>query len=191
MSREDRTARLVHARRVAAANKRKHALKVLTEQVAAGERVTFAGVARTAAVSGWFVRNQPDLRQAIDRAMAQQREHGLPDKRTTHTSDPGLRADLLLAREEIRELRAERDKLNARLRKQLGAELDHEPRRELLARLTTLTAEHQHLTIERDALKTALSAAESAKDAIGAEIDAARAANRRLMRQLGRPDQSA
>lgn len=188
MTREERTARLVHARQVAAATKRRHTLKVLAEQAAAGERVTFAGVARAASVSGWFVRNHPDVRQGIERAMTQQHQRGLPDKRTIHTSDDGLRADLLLAREEIRDLRAERDHLKGRLRQHLGGELDHETRSELLARLHTLATEHQQLTDEHEALTLALAEAHAAKDDALTELEAARVANRRLIRQLGKPE---
>lgn len=188
MTREERTTRLVHARQVAAATKRRHTLKVLAEQAAAGERVTFAGVARAASVSGWFVRNQPDIRQGIERAMTQQHQKGMPDKRTIHTSDQGLRADLLLAREEIRDLRAERDHLKSRLRQHLGAELDHETRSELLARLNALATEHQRLTGEHEVLTLTLANAHKEKDVALTELEAARAANRRLIRELGKPN---
>lgn len=188
MTREERTTRLVHARQVAAATKRRHTLKVLADQAAAGERVTFASVARAASVSGWFVRNQPDIRQGIERAMTQQHQKGMPDKRTIHTRDQGLRADLLLAREDIRELRTERDHLKGRLRQHLGAELDHETRSELLARLHTMATEHQQLTGQHEALTLALAEAHTAKDDALTELEAARAANRRLIRELGKPD---
>ena len=155
---------------------------------AAGERVTFAGVARAASVSGWFVRNQPDIRQGIERAMTQQHQKGMPDKRTIHTSDQGLRADLLLAREEVRDLRAERDHLKGRLRQHLGAELDHETRSELLARLNALATEHQRLTGEHEVLTLTLANAHKEKDVALTELEAARAANRRLIRELGKPN---
>ncbi|WP_290125427.1 DUF6262 family protein [Janibacter melonis] len=187
MTREERTTRLVHARQVAAATKRRHTLKVLAEQAAAGERVTFAGVARAASVSGWFVRNHPDIRQGIERAMTQQHQKGMPDKRTIHTSDQGLRADLLLAREEIRELRAERDHLKGRLRQHLGGELDHGSRSELLARLNALATEHQQLTGQHEALTLALTEAQGARDDALIALEAARVANRRLIRELGKP----
>jgi hypothetical protein len=138
MDAEARTSRLLEARRLGAARKRRHTLKTIDAVVARGDHVTFAAVAREAAVSGWFVRNQPDIRTAIECTIREQQVAGLPDKRTLGTSSAGLRSDILLAREEIRELRRERDHLRDRLRQRLGAELDHTPRSELVERITEL-----------------------------------------------------
>lgn len=122
MNADIRRARLVQGRQLSAAKKRRHTLKSIDAVVARGDNVTFAGIAREAAVSGWFVRNQPDVRAAIEGAVRTQQLTGLPDKRTvvSRTSDRGMHADLLLAREAIRALRRERDKLRDRLRQKLN-----------------------------------------------------------------------
>lgn len=183
MNADERTAKLVQARRLGAARKRRHTLKTIEGVVARGDRITFAGIARAAVVSEWFTRNQPDIRVAIEGAIRAQQATGLPDKRTLGgTSDSGLRADLLLAREEIRDLRRERDKLRDRLHQNLGAELDHASRSELLDRISGLDQRSRTLETElTEALDRATHAESGLATAI-ADLEAARAANRRLIR---------
>ncbi len=187
MDADTRTARLLEARRLSAAKKRRDTLKVIDAIVTRGGRITFAGVAREAAVSGWFVRNQPDIRTAIECAIRDQQVAGFPDKRTLGFSTAGLRSDILLAREEIRELRRERDHLRDRLRQRLGAELDHAPRSELVERITELERRTQELAAEHTEAATLASRFEAELAAAASDLAAARAANRRLMREANAP----
>lgn len=185
MNADIRTARLVQARQLSAAKKRRHTLKTIDAVVARGGHVTFAGVAREAAVSGWFVRNQSDIREAIEVAIRTQQLTGLPDKRTvvSGTSDRGLRADLLLAREEVRDLRRERDKLRDRLRQSLGAELDDASRSELVEHIAGLEQRNRTLETDHTDAVTRASRCETELATATADLEAARAANRRLMRE--------
>jgi hypothetical protein len=186
-----RTARLIAARRHSAAHKRRHTLQTVDAVRRRGDRVTFAGIAREAAVSGWFVRNQPDVRDAIERAAREHDAAGTPDKRARRTDDSttGLRSELLLAREEIRDLRRDRDRTRQQLRADLGAELDHGSRHDLLQRIHELEQRNGELVAEH-AAATALATHSAVELAIAAsDLAAARAANRRFMREANsRPD---
>ncbi|MGI8416204.1 MAG: DUF6262 family protein [Nakamurella sp.] len=191
MNAAERTNRLIQARHLQAAKKRHHTLKTIDAVLGRGDRVTFAGIAHEAAVSGWFVRNQPDIRAAIEDGIDAQQRTGLPDKRTiSKTSDNGLRSDLMLAREEIRELRRERDKLRAHLRQNLGAELDHASRSELLDRITALDQRNHTLETEHNEAIARASHTEAELATATADLEAARAANRRLIRDTNTRDAS-
>lgn len=182
MNAEARTNRLVDARRLSAARKRRHTLRAIEAARRRGDRITFACIAREAAVSSWFVRNQPDVRAAIDQAMREQQTEPTPDKRTLRSaSADGLRSELLLARDEIRELRTERDRLRTQVRRDLGDALDHASRWELLERIADLERSNHDLAAEHAAAQHAASQLQAAAVA---DLAAARAANRRLMQQV-------
>ena len=98
---------------------------------------------RAAGVSTWLVYTD-GLREHLDAARRRQAQ---PTGSPASTAAPGdqapltpagLRTDLALARDEIRRLRAEHDKLRHRLRLQLGAEIDRPDRAELITRVAEL-----------------------------------------------------
>ena len=101
----------------------------------------------------------------------------------THAS---LRTDLAIARDEIRRLRAERDKLRARLRLQLGAEIEGPDRSELIARVASLEAASRQLATERDARAAEASHAQRRIRELEDELTAASESLRRVIRQANR-----
>jgi hypothetical protein len=185
MNSADRTAQLTAVRGRDGETKRRRALAAVADLECSGRRTTFSGVARAASVSAWFVYNQLEVRAAISAAIHRQVHDGIaePSAALAPISRDGLRTELLAARAEIRALRDERSTMRTRLQEQLGAELDHGTRAELTERLqhleqrnVTLITENERLQRQTDDL-TAL-AAET-----GVELDGARAAYRRLMRE--------
>lgn len=92
--------------------KRGRVLKALDEMVAAGEKITFLGLARTARVSNWLVYAE-GLRERIEEAIEKQGRAVREVEAGSGTSAESLRADLEFATAELRTLRAERDRLKA------------------------------------------------------------------------------
>jgi len=130
-----RTAALVAARARDSQDKRQRALAAVQALEAAGEPVTFPAVARTARVSSWLVYAH-GVREHVQAARQRQATLAAVSNRPGPAdrpcaTPPGLRADLALAREEIKRLRAECDALRQRMRLQLGAEIDGPLRAEL------------------------------------------------------------
>ena len=109
------------------------------------EPVTFAAVARAANVSTWLV-YADSVREHIDAARQRQATQPARDQRTgLSASAASLRTDLALARQEITDLRAERDKLRGNLQKQPGRQLNALTHRELVDRIDELTRDNQRL----------------------------------------------
>jgi predicted nucleic acid-binding Zn-ribbon protein len=98
-----------------------------------------------------------------------------------------LRTDLALARDEIRRLRAERDKLRGRLRLQLGAEIDGPDPAELITRVADLESLTRQLLAERDARATEASHAQRRVRELEDDLTAARESLRRVIKQRNRP----
>jgi len=167
-----RIAALQRARAHDAARKRQAVLDALQRMADNGVRVTFDLVARQAGVSRQFLYSDPQLRAAIEEA--RRRPPPAPHRDTFDDPD-GLRTDLLLAREEIKRLRAENTKLKAKLiehiaSSQLGSQ--DETQREL-------TARNAELAREANALRRQLTIAHE-------DLAAARDTNRDLMTELNR-----
>ncbi|QOV40912.1 hypothetical protein IM697_22530 [Streptomyces ferrugineus] len=87
-------------------------------------------------MSTWFVHNTPAIKAAVRNAMSDQAQHGVeaaavpgPERATP----AGLHTELPLAREEIQELKRERDALKHRVRLALIAEIDLEHQNQALA----------------------------------------------------------
>jgi nicotinamide mononucleotide (NMN) deamidase PncC len=118
---EARTAALKAARAKDSNNKRRAALAAVEALERAGTLVTFTNVATTAGVSSWLV-HANGIRDHVEAARRRQADHGIttavaagPGGR--HPVTPaGLRTDLAIALEQIKALRAERDRLTKRLR---------------------------------------------------------------------------
>ncbi|GAB7188993.1 hypothetical protein ATKI12_8824 [Kitasatospora sp. Ki12] len=150
-AREARVQRLRQARAADSKAKTRRSLDAVAGILAAGERVTVASVARKAAVSTWFVYNRPEVHQAVQAAAQEQARHGLtaaaviPVQRVSQAS---LLTDLALAREEIKDLKTERDRLRERVRLALGAEIDDVQRGELLRRIRELESHNALLAAE-------------------------------------------
>ncbi|KUL21383.1 DUF6262 family protein [Streptomyces regalis] len=111
--------------------KRGRVLKTLDEMAAAGEKITFLGLARTARVSNWLV-YADGLRERIEEAIEKQGRAVREVEVGSGTSAESLRADLELATAELRTLRAERDRLKAGMTRLRETEAERDRLREAL-----------------------------------------------------------
>jgi chromosome segregation ATPase len=169
--------------------KRRRALAALEALEASGASITFTAVAKAAGVSTWLVYAE-GIREHIDAARHRQAHHGAapapsPSAKRTTTSD-SLRTDLAIAQEQIKTLRAERDKLQQRLRLQLGAELEAPDRAHLTARVADLETINRQLVAERDARATEADTANSRVTELEDELSAARESLRRVIKAQNR-----
>ena len=188
-----RTDGLRAARAKDSADKRRRVLAAVQDLEAAGTPVTVPAVAKAAGVSTWLV-YAAGVREHLDAARRRQAE---PDRTPTADAAPGgkpapvtpasLRTDLALARDDIRRLRAERDKLRRRLRLQLGAEIDGPDRAELIARVADLESRTRQLLTERDARTTEADHAQRRIHDLEDDLSAARESLRRVIKDHNRP----
>jgi hypothetical protein len=184
-----RAAALKAARAKDSQHKRQRTLAALQTLEATGAVITFAAVAKAAGVSTWLV-YADGIREHIDAARHRQAHHGAtpaptPSAKRTTTSE-SLRTDLAIAREQIKTLRAERDKLQQRLRLQLGAEIEAPDRAHLTARVADLEAINRQFVAERDARATEADTAKSRVNELEDELSAARESLRRVIKAQNR-----
>ncbi|MGW8761525.1 hypothetical protein ACWGN5_03385 [Streptomyces sp. NPDC055815] len=102
-------------------------------------------------MSTWFVYNQPAVKAAVRDAMSAPTHHGTEAAaapRPERTTPAGLHTDLAFAREEIQDLKRERDGLKRRVQLSLGAEIDNVARADLVNRIQGL--EHQNRVLAAD-----------------------------------------
>jgi len=191
MTAATRTQAMLAARAQASRDKRQQVLTAVQALEAAGTPVTATAVAAAAGVSTWLV-YADGVREHVEAAHRRQagREPGpataAPPGRGEPVSQASLRTDLVAARDEIRSLRAERDKLRARFRLQLGAEIEGPDRAELIARVASLEAANRQLAAERDARAAEASHAQRRIRELEDELTAARESLRRAIRQANR-----
>jgi hypothetical protein len=169
--------------------KRRRALAALEAMEASGASITFTAVANAAGVSTWLVYAQ-GIREHIDAARRRQANEGpapTPTPTGKHSMTPAsLRTDLAIARDQIKTLRAERDKLQQRLRLQLGAEIEAPDRAHLTARVADLEALNRQLVAERDARKFESDTAMRRVAELEDELSAARESLRRVIKSQNR-----
>jgi hypothetical protein len=188
MSTTTRTRAMLAARAKASHDKRQRVLTAVQALEAAGTPVTATAVAATAGVSTWLV-YAGGVREHVQAARRRQAERGhapgpaAPPGPGEPVTQASLRTDLAVARDEIRRLRAERDKLRARLRLQLGAEIEGPDRAQLIARVASLEAASRQLAAERDARAAEASHAQHRIRELEDELTAARESLRRVIRQ--------
>ena len=191
MTATTRTQAMLAARAKASHDKRQRALAAVRDLEAAGTPVTATAVANAAGVSTWLV-YADGVREHVQAARRRQAgsEPGpgpaVPPGRGEPVTQASLRTDLAVARDQIRQLRAERDKLRARLRLQLGAEIEGPERAELIARVATLEASCRQLAAERDARAAEASHAQRRIRELEDDLTAARESLRRAIRQANR-----
>ncbi|MER6225180.1 DUF6262 family protein [Streptomyces sp. 900105755] len=184
---EARIRRLRAARAQDSEAKTARALDAVRGLLASGQRITCAGVAREASVSTWFVYNQPQVQEAVRAAMHEQRQHG---RRTAtgpssgQVTPAGLQTELMLAREEIKDLKKERDRLRERVRLSLGAELDDVGRGQLVERIRQLEQQNAELRRELSEAGDRLTDSERRLREAEDDLTAARASLRRAMRAV-------
>ena len=190
MNASDRTAGLRAARAKESADKRRRAREAIDALEAVGTPVTAAAVADAAGVSTWLV-YADGLREHLDQARRRQAlPCPIPVRASAGQAPPtpaSLRTDLALARDEIRRLRADNDKLRHRLRLQLGAEIDGPARAELTARVADLETANRQLLAERDARTTEAHDVQRRIRGLEDDLTAARESLRRVIKQNNRP----
>jgi chromosome segregation ATPase len=185
--REARVQRLRAARTQDSTSKIDRSLKVIHDLLASGQRITIARVAREASVSTWFVYNQLKVRETVQTAMHEQHEHKgktSPSSNTQQVSPAGLHTELALAREEIKDLKKERDRLRERVQLSLGAELDDVDRRQLVERVQQLERQNAELNGELSEARDRLTALKRKLQESEDDLTAARATLRRAMRAV-------
>ncbi|MFE7550920.1 DUF6262 family protein [Streptomyces gardneri] len=188
--RSARVERLRVSRAKDSEDKTRRALDAVDRLLRSGRRITVAQVAREASVSTWFVYNQPQVHRAVQDGITAQRTRGRQNSHTpeaSQVSPAGLQTDLALAREEIKDLKKERDRLRNRVRLSLGAELEGVNQHELIERVRQIeqrnTALEQALSEARDQIAALESQLREAED----DLTAARASLRRAMRAVPSP----
>jgi hypothetical protein len=185
-----RTRAMLAARAKDSQDKRDRALAAIASLETAGAPVTPAAVA-AAGVSTWLV-YADGVREHVQAARQRQGCNG-PDRPGAAAPAGGepvtlasLRTDLGVAREQVRQLRAERDKLLGRLRLQLGAEIEGPERAELITRISQLEEATRKLAAERDARATEARHAQHRITELEDELTAARESLRRVIRHANR-----
>jgi hypothetical protein len=170
---------LVQARARISADKRQRALDAIAALERGHQPVTPTAVARTAGVSTWLTYTDA-IRPHIQAAQTRQATQPVPSP--SPTSATGLRAELELARQEITQLRRERDQARTAVRHQLGRQLDALSQQDLNNRIDELTAHNQRLadqlqqaTEENTDLRTRATSLEQ-------DLAAARTSLRRMIR---------
>ncbi|MGY4740552.1 DUF6262 family protein [Streptomyces sp. ATMOS53] len=188
--RNSRVERLRASRAKDSEEKTRRALDAVAGLLRSGRRITVSQVARDAAVSTWFVYNQPQVHQAVQDGISAQREHGRQDSSVPaarQVSPAGLRTDLALAREEIKDLKRERDRLLNRVRLSLGAELDGVDPNELIQRVQQLEQRNTALNEELSEARERIAALGGRLHETEDDLTAARASLRRAMRAVPSP----
>lgn len=167
--------------------KRALVLATLDQMRERGETVSFAAVARAAGVSTWLVYAE-GMREHVEAAMrGQVKATHRAGQTGAGASAASLATDLALAREENKALRADNQRLTAAVRRGLGAQLDHSGTQELSERVEELLQAVERISGERD---RALAERDQVQDKLAEaeeNLEAARAANKRLMREFNRP----
>lgn len=187
---ETRAANLTAARRRDSQDKRQRVQEAVAALERAGVAITFAAVAKAARVSTWLV-YADGVRQHIDAGRDRQAEHGIADKpqplpERMQATSAGLRTDLAIARQEIKALREERDRLRGRLRLQLGAELDSSTRTELVGRIAELDSRNRELLLAADASQKENTTLRAQVSELEDDLTAARESLRRVIRTENR-----
>ena len=147
-----RSDKLAQARKRDSTIKRTRSVGTVNKMLDAGQRVSFTAVARQAQVSTWLLYNVPDLKQVVQHAIEKQAQTVMPPNGTKAATPASISiTELALAREEIKELRAENGKLIKRLRTTLGTELDRVDRQDLIEQIHELRTAAEQARHERDA----------------------------------------
>ncbi|BBG04060.1 MULTISPECIES: hypothetical protein [Pseudonocardia] len=170
------------ARRRDSATKRARVRDAIAELEQAGDPISFAAVARAAQVSTWLV-YADGVREHI--TAAQQRHQLRPEQERRaglRPSEASLRTDLALARDELGELRADRDQLREHLRRQLGRDLDTLATADLHTRVEELTHHNQRITDDLARAYADNQALRARVTALETELGASRTSLRRMIR---------
>ncbi|WP_030757442.1 DUF6262 family protein [Streptomyces sp. NRRL F-5135] len=171
---------LAEARRRDSLDKRQRVLTALTALQQQGKKITHAAVARTAGVSTWLTYAE-GIREHIEAAQ-QRHQPTSPRPADTRNATATLRTELELARQEIRTLRGDGDRMRQAIQRQLGQRLDALSTADLTERVDELTRNNQQL---QDTLRQVTEdnhALRSRMTSLEADLGAARTSLRRMIR---------
>ncbi|MEV7817734.1 DUF6262 family protein [Streptomyces flaveolus] len=171
------------ARQRDSADKRGRVLKAVQDKLRDNRRITFAAVAREAGVSSWLV-YAPGLRERIDQARARQAAQGHQSGRKVSTASE--QTDLLLAREEIKRLRAENGQLRRQARVHLGQQVEQLGNHDLVDRVNELTEENLRLSTAERQATTQNTGLQQRVAELEDDLAAARTSLRRMIRNENR-----
>ena len=170
------------ARRRDSETKRAHVRRTVESMLLSGEPLTFASVARRARVSTWLV-YADGVREHIQTAIRQQADHPAEDKSSSRASTASLHTDLALARDEIKRLRSDKDKLRRNAQQLLGQQLDQANVEELIARVDALVDDNRQLAVKLQESTQQCTALRSQVTELEEDVAAARTALRRMIRE--------
>lgn len=178
---EKRRQALLEARRRDSETKRAHVRDTVEKMLLAGERISFAAVARQAKVSNWLV-YADGVREHIQGAMRQQDEEPSARADGRGASTASLLTDLALARNEIKHLRAEHENLRQKAQRLLGQQLGQVHVDELRQRIDALVDENGELASSLERTTTEKSALKARVAELEDDLAAARMSLRRMIR---------
>ncbi|MYX35768.1 MULTISPECIES: DUF6262 family protein [unclassified Streptomyces] len=181
-------ATLAQARARISADKRQRALDAITTLERDGHPVTHTTVARTAGVSTWLTYNDT-IRQHIQAAQHRQAARPAPSQTppaTNPSTTTTLRTELELARQEIKQLRQERDQAQTAVRHQLGRQLDALATHDLTTRIDELTHHNHQLADQLQQATICNTDLQQQVAALETDLAAARTSLRRVIRQENR-----
>ncbi|MET7694452.1 DUF6262 family protein [Streptomyces sp. NPDC005483] len=174
------------ARQRDSADKRGRVLKAVQDMLRDNRRITFAAVAREASVSSWLV-YAPGLRERVDQARARQAAQGHQDQQSGRkVSTASEHTDLLLARQEIKRLRAENGQLQQQARVHLGQQVEQLGNHDLVDRINELTEENLRLSMAERQATTQNTGLQQRVAELEDDLAAARTSLRRMIRNENR-----
>jgi hypothetical protein len=185
-----RAAALKAARAKDSEHKRRRALAALEALEATAASITFTGWPKPPGCPpGWSTpKESANTSTPLDVARPHRSAAPALTPSGKHTTtSASLRTDLAIARDQIKTLRAERDKLQQRLRLHLGAEIEGPDRAHLTARVGDLEAVNRRLVAERDARAIEADTANRRVAELEGELSAARESLRRVIKSHNRP----
>jgi chromosome segregation ATPase len=173
---------LQDARRRDSEAKRAHVRTTIENMLSAGDAISFASVARRARVSSWLVYSA-GMRELVQAAISRQAEQSTAHRNDKSPNEASVRSDLAHAREEIKRLRAERDKLRRNAQRLLGRQLDQSNVGDLVERVDGLVEENRRLAAALQHATGECSALRSRVVELEEDVAAARTALRRMIRE--------
>ncbi|WP_232247171.1 hypothetical protein [Kitasatospora azatica] len=184
MNRTGNPAPLALARARISADKRRRALDAITTLERDGHPVTHTTVARTAGVSTWLTYTDT-IRPHIQAAQHRQTTRPAPTPAgpgTTSSATATLRTELELARQEIKQLRRERDQTQTAVRHHLGRQLDALTTHDLTTRIDELTHHNHQLADQLQQATTHNNDLQQQITTLENDLAAARTSLRRMIR---------
>ncbi|MDI3390760.1 DUF6262 family protein [Streptomyces sp. B-S-A8] len=172
---------LAQARRRDSLDKRQRVLTALAALEQQGERITFTAVARTANVSTWLTYTT-GLREHIEAAQRRQRPT-LRKPARAEGSTAALHTELELARQEIRTLRQDNERMRHAVQHQLGLQLDALSTEHLTDRVDELIRTNQQLQDQLQQATETNKALQTHVSTLEADLSAARTSLRRMIRE--------